>query len=79
MYEPFTANQALQLLWVHFVQPKEYKVNLKLTKAEVKHLQLELLDKWDTLTTHYKKQLVTKDKLDLLRIMSRNEPMFLGM
>lgn len=72
--EPFSANQALQLLWIHFKEESKY--NLGLTKAEVKHLQLCLIDQWDELTTHYRKQLVTKDKLELLSKMSNGEPMF---
>jgi hypothetical protein len=69
----YTANESLQLLWVHFKEPI---VELKLTTEEVKHLQLIIIDEWDTLTTQYKKQLVTQDKLDLLSIMSKGLPIF---
>lgn len=69
----YTANESLQLLWIHF---KETEVNLCLTKAELKYLQLVIITEWDTLTTHYKKELVSKDKLDLLSIMSKGLPIF---
>jgi hypothetical protein len=69
----YTANESLQLLWAHFEEPA---VELKLTAQEVKHLQLTIIDEWDTLTTQYKKQLVTQDKLDLLSIMSKGLPIF---
>ena len=69
----YTANESLQLLWAHFKEPE---VELKLTIREVKHLQLTIIDEWDTLTTHYTKQLVTQDKLDLLSIMSKGLPIF---
>jgi hypothetical protein len=69
----YTANESLQLLWVHFKEPV---VELKLTTEEVKHLQLIIIDEWDTLTTQYKKQLVVQDKLDLLSIMSKGLPIF---
>lgn len=69
----YTANESLQLLWVHFKEPI---AELKLTKEELKYLQLVIIDEWDTLTTQYKKQLVTQDKLDLLSIMSKGLPIF---
>jgi hypothetical protein len=69
----YTANESLQILWGHFKVPE---VDLKLTLKEIKYLQLTLVDEWDTLTTHYTKQLVTQDKLDLLSIMSKGLPMF---
>jgi hypothetical protein len=72
--EPFSSNHALQLLWIHYKEEAKYQ--LKLTKEEVKHLQLCLIDDWDELTTHYKKQLVTLDKLELLSLMSNGQPIF---
>ena len=70
----YTANESLQLLWIHYKEPI---ADLALTLRELKYLQLTIIDEWDTLTTHYKKQLVTQDKLDLLSIMSRGLPIFL--
>jgi hypothetical protein len=69
----YTANESLQILWGYFKVPE---IDLKLTLKEIKYLQLTLVDEWDTLTTHYTKELVTRDKLDLLSIMSRGLPMF---
>ncbi len=69
----YTANESLQLLWVHFKEPI---VELKLTTEEVKHLQLIIIDEWDTLTTQYKKQLVVQDKLDLQYNMYKGLPIF---
>lgn len=71
--EKYTANESLQLLWVHYKEPI---VDLQLTEEEIKYLQLTIVDEWDTLTTHYKKQLVTQDKLELLSLMSNGEPIF---
>ena len=69
----YTANESLHLLWVHFKEPI---VELKLTTEEVKHLQLIIIDEWDTLTTQYKKQLVVQDKLDLQYNMYKGLPIF---
>lgn len=71
--EKYNANESLQLLWVHYKEPI---VDLQLTEEEIKYLQLTIVDEWDTLTTHYKKQLVTQDKLELLSLMSNGEPIF---
>jgi hypothetical protein len=70
----FTSNQALQLLWILEKENDKYK--LVFTKVELRHIQLCLIDKWDELTTHYKKQLETKDKLDNIAKMSRGLPLF---
>ena len=70
----FTSNQALQLLWILEKENEKYK--LVFTKVELRHIQLYLIDKWDELTTHYKKQLETKDKLDNIAKMSRGLPLF---
>jgi len=66
----FTANEAMQLLVIHFLY-KEHKINL--SPREVKHLELSVIDEWELLSPAYRRMLVTKDKLDLLRLMSRNE------
>jgi len=72
--EVYTANESLQLLWVWYKEPK---VDLKLSIGELKVLQLNIIDEWETLTTHYKKKLVSQDKLEILSAFSKNEPMFL--
>lgn len=72
--EPFSSNQALQILWILEKENDKYK--LELTKVEISHLKFCLLEDWNNLTTPYKKQLVTKDKLELLSRMSNNLPIF---
>jgi hypothetical protein len=74
MLDNFNSNQALQLLYVH--EKESHKYDLSLTNVELRHIQLCLIDKWDELTTHYKKQLETKDKLDNIAKMSRGLPLF---
>lgn len=71
--ENYNANESLQLLWVHYKEPI---VDLQLTDEEIKYLQLVILDEWDTLTTVYKKQLVTTDKLELLSLFSNGKEIF---
>ena len=72
--EPFTANQSLQLLWI--LEKENDKYELELTEEEVKHLQFCLIEQWDDLTTHYKKQLKSKDKLDIIQLITRQQPIF---
>lgn len=72
--EPFTSNQALQLLWILEKEQDEYQLELSL--KEIKHLQLCVIDDWNNLTTHYKKQLKTQDKLENISRMSNNSPIF---
>lgn len=72
--EPFSANQALQLLWI--LEKENSKYELELTKEEQQHLRMCLIEDWSNLTTPYKKQLVTQDKLDTISLMSRGEPIF---
>ena len=72
--EPFTANQSLQLLWI--LEKENEKYELELTEEEVKHLQFCLIEQWDDLTTHYKKQLKSKDKLDIRQLSTRQQPIF---
>jgi len=72
--EPFSANQALQLLWTHYEQPE---VKLRLTDKEIAHLKLEVIADWDNLTSPYKKFLITLDKLELISIMAHREHMFI--
>lgn len=72
--EPFSANQSLQLLWI--LEKENDKYELELTEAEVKHLQFCLMEQWDELTTHYKKQLQSQDKLDIILLITRQQPIF---
>lgn len=69
----FTGNQALGLLWV--VQ-KEPQVELELTKEELRHLHLIVIDEWDFIDSPYMKNLVSKDKLEILSLMTKQEPIF---
>jgi len=71
--EVYTANESLQLLWVYHKEPM---VDLQLSLRELKSLQLTVVDEWDTLTTHYKKKLVSQDKLEILSIFSNKKPLF---
>lgn len=70
----YTANESLQLLWVHFKEPS---VDLKLTDEELSYLKLTVIDEWETLTTVYKKQLVTTNKLEFISLCSRNQELFI--
>lgn len=72
--EPFSGNQALQLLWI--LEKENHLYNLELTEAEVKHLRLCLLEDWGNLTTPYRKELVTRDKLEFLSRVSNGLPIF---
>lgn len=72
--EVYTANESLQLLWIHYKEKET--INLGLTLKELKYLELTVIHEWDTLTTHYKKQLVSNDKLDILSKMSTGVPYF---
>mgnify|MGYP003660894258 CR=1 FL=1 len=65
----FTANEAMQLLIIHFKHP-EYDISI--TKEEVKHLELSVIDDWENLSRSYLNQLVSKDKLKTLSAMSNN-------
>ena len=69
----FTGNQALGLLWV---AQKEPQVELELTKEELRHLQLIVVDEWEFLDSPYRKKLVSKDKLEILALMLKEEPIF---
>lgn len=72
--EPFSANQALQLLWV--LEKENSKYELELTSEEIKHLQMSVISQWDDLTTHYKKMLLKRDLHGTLLQMVRNLPIF---
>lgn len=72
--DTFSANQALQLLWI--LEKENSKYELEFTKAEVKHLQLCLISQWDELTSHYKKHLISRDLLYIISVMSNNLPIF---
>jgi hypothetical protein len=71
--EHFTSNQALNLLWVN---QKDTRVNLELTKEELRHLQLIVIDEFDTIDSPYFKELVSKDKLEILSLLTKQEPIF---
>jgi len=71
--EHFTSNQALNLLWVN---QKDPEVNLELTKEELRHLQLTVIDEFDFIDSPYKKELVSKSKLEILSLMTKQEPIF---
>lgn len=68
--DQFTSNEAMQLLVIHHRHP-EY--NIALTKDEVKHLELSVIDDHENLSPAYLRMLITKDKLELLTAMSHNE------
>ena len=71
--EHFTGSQALGLLWV---EQKDSKVQLELTKEELRHLQIIVLDEFDFLDSPYMKKLVSKVKVELLSLMLKQEPIF---
>lgn len=68
--EPFTSNDAMQLLVIHH-KHKEY--DIALTTEEVKHLELSVIDDWENLSKAYIRQLVSSEKLVVLSAMSNNE------
>ena len=68
-----TSNQAVNLLWAN---QKDTQVNLEVTLVELRHLQLIVIDEWDTIDSPYKKLLVSKDKLEILSLMTKKEPIF---
>lgn len=61
-----TGNQALQLLWVHFVSRRHY---IGLTEDEVITLGLQLVAKYESLTTIYKDHLIPQSKSELVDIL----------
>ena len=71
--EHFTGSQALGLLWV---DQKDTLVHLELTKAELRHLQLTVIDEFEFIDSPYRKKLITKDKLELLSLMLNQKPIF---
>lgn len=71
--EKYTANESLQLLWVWYKEPI---VDLKLSVSEIKQLELTIIDEWETLTTPYRKHLISKDKLEVLSAMSNGRSIF---
>ena len=73
-FDMFSANQSLQLLWI--LHKENDKYNLELTKEEISHIKFCLLEDWNNLTTPYKNNLVSKDKLDILSLLSNNLPIF---
>lgn len=73
-FDMFSANQALQLLWILDKEKDKYK--LELTKEEISHIRFCLLEDWSNLSTPYKNYLVTKDKLEVLSLLSNNLPIF---
>ena len=73
-YDVFSSNQALQLLWL--LQKEGSKYELEFTKEELSHIRFCLMDDWKNLTSPYKKQLITSDKLGTLALLSNNLPIF---
>ena len=72
--ETFSANTALQLLWIHHEDPY---TDIGLTPEEIAHLKLEVIADWENLTCIYKERLITVDKAELIGIMSRKEEFFI--
>ena len=68
--DQFNSNEAMQLLIIHF---KHEEYNIGLTQAEIRHLELSMIDDWDNLSIAYRRLLVSKDKLEILSAMSNNE------
>lgn len=73
-YDPLSSNQALQLLWI--LEKENHVHKLEFTKDELSHIRFCLLEEWASLTSPYKKQLVTIDKLETLSRMSNGLSIF---
>ena len=73
MLQPFTANQALQLLWAHQF---DLTVNLALTDEEITHLKGELIFNFSKLTSPYVKHLVSVDKQEVITLMANGDNIF---
>ena len=71
--EHFTGMQALGLLWV---DQKDLKVELELTKEELRHLQIVVIDEFDFIESPYIDKLVSKVKIEILSLMLKQEPIF---
>lgn len=69
-----TGNQALQLLWI--LEKENNKFKLEFTKEELSHIRFCLIGNWDDLTTPYKDNLVSMDKLEVLSKLANNLPIF---
>jgi len=69
----FTARQALGLLWI--VEKKD-PIELELTKEELRHIQLIVIDEFVFIDSPYMNKLVSKDKLEILSLMLKQEPIF---
>lgn len=69
----YNGKEALGILWAYYKMPE---VNFRLSQRELKYLNLVVIDEWDSLVSPYKKELVTKDKLELLSTMSKGQPIF---
>ena len=65
-----TGNQAVNLLWSHFFDPKS---PLRLKESEVTFLKLEVVYQFNSIETELKKKLFTDD-LDELIDHLRNNP-----
>ena len=59
----YTSNEAMQLLVIHYLY-KEH--NIGLTLAEIKQLELTVIDEWEELSAAYKRLLTTSNKLSPL-------------
>jgi len=66
----YTANQALQLLWVHHHQRE---VDIDLSVKELDSLMLDVVSGFGDLTGIYKEKLVTQNKADLCQYMIDNK------
>jgi hypothetical protein len=71
--EHFTGNQALGLLWIN---EKKDPITLELTKEELRHLQLIVIDEFVFIDSPYMNKLVSKVKSEILPLMLRQEPIF---
>ena len=69
--EPFTGNQALNLLYFHYVENP-----LPFTESELAHLKLELIGKWDEVNSPYRKHLVAEDLHSFITDVSRGNELF---
>lgn len=69
----FTGKQALGLLWIN---EKNDPVELELTKEELRHLQIIVIDEFVFIDSPYKNKLVSKVKTEILALMLKQEPIF---
>jgi len=65
-------NQAFNLLYINEEQPEL----LKLTKGELRQVQLQVIGDWNFIDSPYRKHLVTKEVKGFIQAAYRNEPLF---